>query len=330
MKNRRGVALLTALWLVVAIAVVVLDFSLEAKERRQLGLDAAERGVARAAASGALAIVQGKLDYALRTAPQGNGAAALRAADPWLGVDSVYSGVYDVDSIHVDVRARDLGTQVNVNNLTQEELRTFFGFVLGDFETADKLSQSITDWRDADDIPRARGAEKDDYVKAGLLTLPQNGPFREVEDLLQVMYMTPEIYAAVSPYFTTRGEGFVNLNTAPAPVLRVLPGMTDALLGQIIALRSSGRRIASVAQVMAASQRGRPGLGGAAGQAAQAAQQAAQQAATQRLQQRASVDTREVELTMIARANPSAQPSRLIVIISRAAPTLASIEWKQW
>ena len=37
MKNRRGVALLTALWLVVAIAVVVLEFSLEATQKGMVG-----------------------------------------------------------------------------------------------------------------------------------------------------------------------------------------------------------------------------------------------------------------------------------------------------
>jgi general secretion pathway protein K len=321
--NRRGVALLTALWLVVAIAVVVLEFSLEAKERRQLGVDTAERGIARAADAGALAVVHAKLDYALRTAPntgRGN-IALLRSSDPWLGVDSLYSGSYRVDSIDVDVKARDLGTQLNLNNLTEAELRTFFGFVLNDYETADKLAQAIMDWRDADDIPRARGAERDDYVKAGLLTLPQNGPIREVEDLLQVMGMTPEIYAIVQPYFTTRGTGFINLNTAPPPVLRVLPGMTDAILGQIIALRSSGRRISSVDQVLQATRRGRP---------ATMAQAVAQAAASRRLQARATVDTREVELTIIARATPQSQPARLLAIVERADNALATIEWKQW
>jgi general secretion pathway protein K len=320
MKNRNGVALLTALWLVVAIAAVVLEFSLEAKERRQLGIATAERGQARAAAAGALAVVQAKLDYALRTSSQNRG-SVLRSSDPWLDVDSLYSGAYAIDSIDVQVRARDLGTQVNINRLTEAELRTFFGFVLNNAETADKLAQAIVDWRDADDIPRARGAEKDDYVKAGLMTLPQNGEFREVEDLLQVMGMTPEIYELVGPYLTVRGDGLVNLNTAPAPVLRVLPGMTDVILGQILALRSSGRRITSVAQVMQATTRGRPTS--AAGQAATAAQ-------TQRLATRSTVETQQVELTIIAKVAPNAQPSRLMAIVERSGPTLATLEWKQW
>ena len=320
--------MLTALWLVVAIAAVVLEFSLEAKERRVLGVDTAERGVERSAATGALAVVEAKLDYALRMAPntgRGN-VGLLRSSDPWLDVDSLYSGKYQVDSIAVNVTAHDLGMKLNINNLTEDEFRTFFSFILNEATTADQLAQAIMDWRDADDLPRTRGAEKDDYVKAGMLSLPQNGPFREVEDLLHVMGMTPEIYAAVSPYFTTRGNGTVNLNTAPPPVLRVLPGMTDVILAQIMQLRSQGRRITSVGQVLASAQRGRgrAPAGGAQGGGASTGTSAAEQ----RLAARTTVNTQEIELTMVARTGPQAQPARLVAIIERGQQ--ATVSWRQW
>ena len=32
------------------------------------------------------------------------------------------------------------------------------------------------DWRDADSIPRPSGAERDAYIKAGMLALPTNAP----------------------------------------------------------------------------------------------------------------------------------------------------------
>ena len=121
-QPRRGVALITALWLVVAIAAVALQFSLDARERRVLGVNAAERGVQRAAAAGALAMVQSRLDYALRTRLVGGNVAAnaLRSSDPWLDADSLYGGVVMVDSIPVDVRAMDGGAQLNINNVTNQ------------------------------------------------------------------------------------------------------------------------------------------------------------------------------------------------------------------
>ena len=321
MRPRRGVALITALFLVVAIAAVALQFSIDARERRALGLGAADRGMQRALAGGALKLVEARLDYAIRTIPTGRGnTQMLRSSDPWLGVDSLYSGTYAVDSQPVYVKATDLGTKLNVNDLSEDELKTFFGFVLNDYVTADGLAQCIMDWTDVDDIARLHGAEKDDYIKAGMLALPANGPFRDIEDLQFVKGMTPEIYAKVSPYLTTLGEGLVNLNTAPAPVLKVLPGMTDQILSTILSLRSQGQRITSVAEVMGAVNRGRRMT---------AAQQAQQARSTQALSARAAVNTNQVLLTVVSRSGPQAKPTRLQAIVSRAN-NQASVSWQQW
>lgn len=321
MRARRGVAMITAIWLVVAIAVVAASFATDARERRTLGVNASDRGAQRALASGALKLVEAKLDYALRSVPTGNGnTAMLRASDPWLGVDSLYSGTYEVDSQPVYVHATDLGTKLNINDLNEDELKTFFGFVLNDYVTADAIAQCIMDWTDVDDIARLHGAEKDDYIKDGLLALPANGPFRNIEELQFVKGVTPEIYAKVSPYLTTLGAGLVNLNSAPVPVLKVLPGMTDQMLSTILSLRSQGQRITSVAEIMGAAGRGRR---------LTPAQQAQQAAATTALSARAAILTNEVLLTIISRTGAQAQPTRVDAIVSRANATV-SISWQQW
>lgn len=302
-SSRRGVALLAALWLVVAIAAVALQFSLEARERRTIGLQTSERGMQRGLALGALALVQAQLDVAMRGAPSTTnnpGLARLRSGDPWFGVDSIYSGQYFVDSTAVDVAAHDLGQYLNINQANENDLRNFFSYLLSDYETATKLSQAIMDWRDADSIPRPSGAERDDYIRAEKLALPTNLPFRDVSDLQDVMGMTPEIYAKASPYLTTRGNGQVNLNSAPVAVLRALPGMTDATLNTIVQMRSQGRRIANVADVF--NQQGGRGGRGTGLQTALGA--------------RAITTTSSVELTITARVGPQAQPTKLIAIVS--------------
>jgi len=269
-------------------------------------------------------MMQARLEQALRqTGMSGTGAAAaLRASDPWLDVDSVYSGALVVDSnVTVTLRARDLGSVLNINLLTEDELRTFLGYVLQDYAGADQMAQSIMDWRDADDQARPRGGERDLYLKDQRLALPANAQFREIEELLQVNGVTPAVFARVSQYLTTHGPGAVNLNTAPAAVLRSLPGMTDVALTRILGMRSQGRRIQSVAQVLPQvnTTQVRPGAAGPAPQTAAAA----------RLQARTTVNTTNVELTLIARAGPQAQPVRLAAIIDRAGNN-ANISWKQW
>jgi general secretion pathway protein K len=312
-RKRRGFALLAAIWLIVAIATVALQFALEARERRLLGINTAERGKGRAAAIGALNASQAALEAALRQGPgTGNARVALlRGSDPWLDADSVFSGVLLVDSIPVEVATLDLGTQLNINTMGEQQLRTFFSFALREFSTADRLSQSILDWRDADSIPRSSGAERDDYIREGHLALPANQTFREVSDLLNVMGMTPEIFARVSPYLTTRGSGIINVNSADTVVLRAVPGMTDEMLANILNQRSRGRRISNLNSVTPR----RPGvpqlpgnLGGQSGM---------------------TVDVSELQLTLTAHVGPQRLPVRLNAIIQRQG-TNSRITWRQW
>ena len=333
MKARRGIALMAAMWLVVAIAAVALEFSLAARDRRVLGLAAADRGHERAAAMGALAQMQARMEYDLRNGPSASatGVSGLRASDPWLDADSLYSGIVYVDSVPVTVVAHDLGMGVNINTIAEANLQIMLGFVLGDATTATKITQSIMDWRDADDNARSNGAERDQYLKDNLLVLPTNGPFREVDDLIYVYGMTPDLLELIRPYVTTHAASTVrvNINTAPEPVLRSLPGMTDQILNQIPALRSSGRRITSVAQVMTATNRGRPTGGGRGGQLTP--QQQRLQATQTQLTNATTVNTTDVELTLLVRDSTRVQTTKLVAVISRVGTTNQSnISWQLW
>lgn len=312
MRNRRGVAMLAALWLVVGITVVTLEFSLIGRERRELGIAAADRARATAAALGAFALTRARMEYALRVGPQSTDGAVgrVRSADPWLGADSLFSAQVPVDSATVSVTATDLGTRLNINALSETELRTLFANLLGDFVLADQLAQAISDWRDPDDIARVRGGERDEYLKAQLLRLPTNQDIRDLEELLDVKGMTQEIYALVSPYLTTIGAAQVNLNSAPVPVLRVLPGMNDEIVARILAARSRGARIASVAEVMPQPR------GGVSDRVAVAMRQQVQ-GAEQQISARAGVLTTQVELVFLVRPSPASKPTRLRVIVQR-------------
>jgi type II secretory pathway component PulK len=237
----------------------------------------------------------------------------MSAADPWFGVDSVYTGTVYVDSLPVDVIAHDLGTMINVNVAQENDLRILFGYVLGNASIADRLAQSILDWRDVDENPRPNGAEMEQYLDDGRLVLPTNGPFREVNDLIHLYGMTPDVLEILRPYLTTHGEtqSRINLNSAPEPVLRALPGMSDVILANILSMRSMGRRITSVNQVMTAATRGVP-TGGRGD-----AQQTAIQRVTEQLSARTIVNTTDVELTFFVRDTVRAQPVRFIAVVTR-------------
>lgn len=322
-RARRGFAMITALWLIVAITVVALQFSIDAHERYTVGINAAERGKARAAAIGALASQQAVLERALRTNRSGAGASGLRSFDPWIDADSLFSGIVDVDSVPVEVRAIPGGQMLNINAMAQESLTAFFSSLLGDYTAADEISQSIMDWRDGDDQARARGGERDAYLKDDRMVLPANAPFRDIDDLIDVRGMTPEILEMARPYLRTYGNGLINLNTAEPPVLRGVPGMTEPVIARILALRQNGGRITSVNQVApgAAVTPPRPGQ----------PQVNTQTQAQRSIGQNTTVETLEVDLVITARAGPQAQPAELHATIQRPAQgNQTSITWRQW
>lgn len=254
--------MMVALWLVVAIAAVALHFALEARDRRVMGLNAGDRGRSRAAAAGALAMVQAQLEYVQRqTATARGNAASLRSSDPWLSIDSLFDGALMVDQIPVTVSFSDPASKLNINGASPLSLQAFFNFVLRNSEKASALSDAIMDWRDPDSLPRINGAERAEYLKEGLLYLPTNLPFGSVDELRHVFGMTPEIFAAVAPYLTIKGNGQVNINNAPEAVLRSINGITDDVVATILALRSQGRRIANLNEVLPAGA-GSSGRGG--------------------------------------------------------------------
>jgi type II secretory pathway component PulK len=326
-SSRRGVALLAALWLIVAIAAVALQFSLAARERRVLGLAAADRGRDIALATGALSSMQARMEYDLRNGPTGEAAnSAISGADPWFGADSVYSGTTYVDSFPVDVLARDLGTMININVAQENDLRLLFGYVLGSANIADKLAQAIMDWRDVDENPRPNGAEAQQYLDDGRLVLPANGPFREVDDLVHLYGMTDDVLALLRPYITTHGEtqARINLNAAPEPVLRALPGMSDAILAQILSLRSMGRRITSVSQVLGGVVGPTTGGRGSQNPRDQQVRRLQDQLST-----RTIVNTTDVELTFFVRDTARTQPFRFIAVLTRNG-TRSGVSWQLW
>lgn len=312
-RNRRGVAMLAAMWLILGISIVALQFALSGKERRVLALAAADRGQGRGIALAALANVQAQLDQAARSPASSNAAlAATRSGDPWMGVDSIYSGTVTLDGHEVAIRARDLGARVNINTANLDQLRLLFQAVLLDAGLTEKLIQRVLDWRDVDDLPRLNSAERDAYLKAGALVLPANRPFRDVAELAMVDGMTPEILARLAPYLRVYGQASVNLNSAPEPVLRSIPGMTPQILSNVLAQRSRGMRIASVASVVPGAAAGGRGNAGAviAGQIGSVA----------------VVDTREVEVTIVATAGPSALPIKVTALLQRNGQS-ATLAW---
>ena len=244
MKNRRGFALLSAIWLVVAIAVAGLQLAIETRRSMQAATNLTHDVQARVAATAALDLTRARVDYKIRQAAlSGTYPTNLAIADPWMGADTAFSTTEAVGSVNVEISVSSLGARLNLNRATEQELLNFLIAMEIDYSAAEELSQTIMDWRDTDENYRARGAERQYYLDEDMLNLPRNNLFESVGELRYVAGMTEEIFEEIAPYLTVWGTGRINVNTAELPVLMSFTGMTEATVSVILSLRDGGGRI---------------------------------------------------------------------------------------
>lgn len=240
--NPNGFALIGALWLLVILSIVGLEFGLETRDRRLLMTNHVEESQAREAAQACIQQARSHLQALLSLNAPGS-------FDPWAEVDSILAEPVTVGGTTCQLHLEDPGARLQLNIATEDELQRLLGALHVDAGRADRIAQSIMDWRDPDDLRRARGAEASDYESSGSTARPRNGPFASLSDLEGVKDMSPAILERVQPYLTLEGEGRVNLYAAERPVLLALPGMTEEVVATVARVKRQGRRLASVADL---------------------------------------------------------------------------------
>lgn len=108
------------------------------------------------------------------------------------------------------------------------------------------LAAALIDWVDRNDevaslafVPHDNLGAENDYYQRRTPPYPcRNGPVSAVEELLWVKGMTPAGLARLRPLLTCRGDGKIDINAAPKPVLQSLSEQMDAALAdQIIQQR---------------------------------------------------------------------------------------------
>jgi type II secretory pathway component PulK len=249
--SNRGFALIATLGLLVAFGTVGLTLGLQLRVTRIGVANAVEHARALEAAHAGVAHARSRLAELLRDGRLGR--------DRWAIADSTADTVYVGDAA-AEVHVADLGTRLNLNVATEDQLRRLFVALRMDAGESDRLAQRIADWRDEDELRRRRGAEAPQYAKEGLPP-PRNAPFERVTDLRDVLGMTDRYYARVRPYLTTRGTGRVNLNAAERPVLLALPGMSEEAVKILRDRRMGSRPITNVTELLQLlSSRGREAL----------------------------------------------------------------------
>jgi general secretion pathway protein K len=142
-------------------------------------------------------------------------------------------------------RITDEEARLNLNAAGPERVdRLLLALGLGKRER-DIITDSLEDWRDANDTYRSNGAESEDtYLRLPVPYRARNADLQDTAELLQIKGITAELYRGAGDkpglvdVVTTRSRGTVNLNTAAPAVLEAL-GLSQAEIGDIVQSRTS-------------------------------------------------------------------------------------------
>ena len=220
--SARGLALVTVLWVLTLLALIAASFSNSSRTEIKLSFNQLESARAEAMADAGVHIA----------------ILGLLSNDPdrqWRADGTVYGWDFGEGEIRVNVW--DEGGKIDLNAAPDALLKALF-VVLGlGSDEAGALVDKIVDFRDANDLRQLNGAEDRDYDSAGLPYGTKDAPFEAVEELRQVLGMTPALYEAAAPALTVRArQRTPHEPTASSVVKSALSGSafdeTDAASGE--------------------------------------------------------------------------------------------------
>ena len=170
--------------------------------------------------------------------PGRTGMDAMAEPEPWeqLPMTNVKLG-----SGSFSIKITDMERKLNINSAPEPLIRYIIEMNGGvDVTDVDLFIDSLRDWIDPDDNPRLNGAESDDYLSEFPPYYSKNGPLDHITELklVQGFKDEPGLYSVFANHFTAISGGLINVNTASAPVLGLLPGMTPEIAGDIVMYRA--------------------------------------------------------------------------------------------
>ncbi len=130
----------------------------------------------------------------------------------------------------------DEDRKINLNTAKPYILQSLFQLAAGlESEPARRIVASIQDWKDEDEDFHDGGAESKTYMNRHPPYSAKNALFNDLQELLWVEGISPEILSQVRPYLTLDAS-HVNINTASKTVLTAM-GFNANIASKIVLFR---------------------------------------------------------------------------------------------
>ncbi len=249
--NQSGVALVLAIGVVALLTVVALEFQRFTVLQVAMATNF-ENSI------NALCVARSGVQIALSLIDQdGKDNVADSFFDLW---GDVKESIEDAKSLFQDsewdLKITPVNARLNINKLVDDTGKFVESYrdlwlrilgsgelLIGDAEPED-IVNSIKDWIDPDDEPTGFGAEEDYYVGLPKPYHCKNAPLATADELLLIKGITPQLYygdknhVGLKEIVTVYGSGKINLNVAPAALIRVLsPEIDEDMVDELIRYR---------------------------------------------------------------------------------------------
>jgi general secretion pathway protein K len=217
-NQRRGAALMLALWALFLLSAMVISWTLQINSRLMMSASANRNMEAEALAC----------------------SGAEVAMYPTIKPDSpaLVGGFGGNQGYEVHMTGE--GGRINLRNFLAGEkpaaievIRKYLEIKGVDLNERDRMIDTLLDWVDPDNLVRLNGAEDEPGYK------PANRPLKSIDELKKIKGW--EEFTSVNDWdadFTLDSQNAIDILWASRDVLLALPGMTEQLADQIIALRS--------------------------------------------------------------------------------------------
>ena len=241
LRDRRGVALMLVLWVVVVLSAIASGVVIAARRQTAVVSTDRARATARYAAESGVEAVKAELRALFRRARSPEAQARVLER---LEATVTEWGQRPLGAARLQVAVVDLGARIDLNASDEEVLRSLFQQFV-DEDRAAALVDALEDWKDEDDEPRELGAEAAEYARAGSPFLPPNAPLLRLDELTRIAGFDDTLASELAPYVTVQGDGLLNVNTAPERVLAAVPELGREGADLIVSARRRGDLLSS-------------------------------------------------------------------------------------
>ncbi|MGB5520544.1 MAG: PilX N-terminal domain-containing pilus assembly protein [Gammaproteobacteria bacterium] len=213
--RQRGIALVIVLWLLVLLTVIAASHARIIRTETRLASNHVETGKARSLAEAGAhhAILELLVQDQAQRWPVNGRVNHIRFEDG-----------------EVAIAIRDTRGLIDINKAQPQLLEQVLTALGMEQEQRQALVDAIIDWRDKDNLRSLKGAEDDDYQRAGLRWAARDGAFSSVEELRYVLGMSNTLFERLAPYLTVHSDqADIKLDVAPAWLVTVLSDTADTL-----------------------------------------------------------------------------------------------------